>query len=146
MPSPSITYFKTDVRFRLMNKSDLVAWLTSAIRKEGFKPGTLNIVFCSDRLLRKMNKQYLRHDYNTDIITFDLTEDPSVVNGELYISTDRVEANAAEYGTGFRDELHRVMIHGVLHLCGYSDKSPAKSKEMRAREDYYLSRRKWLSA
>lgn len=143
MAATSVHFYKEDVRFRLSNKEELTQWILKAIRKEGFRPGSLNIIFCSDRHLRKMNKKYLQHDYNTDIITFDLTDDPSVVNGELYISTDRVQHNGVQYGTGFRDELHRVIIHGVLHLCGYSDKSALKQQEMRRREDHFLSRRSW---
>jgi len=141
--STHVHFFKENIRLRLMHRDDLCTWVGKAIRKEGFKPGTVNVVFCSDPYLRKMNRHYLQHDYFTDIITFDLTEDPSVINGDLFISVDRVKANALEYGTGFRDELHRVIIHGVLHLCGYSDKSPLKSKEMRKREDHYLARRTW---
>lgn len=143
MQSSSVHFFKQNVHFRLSNKEALSQWVVNAIRKEGFRAGSLNIIFCGDRQLRKMNKEYLKHDYNTDIITFDLTDDPSVVNGELYISTDRVRSNGEEYGTGFRDELHRVIIHGVLHLCGYSDKTSGKRREMREREDHFLSRRSW---
>jgi rRNA maturation RNase YbeY len=143
MAAASVHFYKEDVRFRLSNKEALTQWILKAIRTEGFRPGSLNIIFCSDRHLRKMNKEYLQHDYNTDIITFDLTEDSSVVNGELYISTDRVQHNGVQYATGFRDELHRVIIHGVLHLCGYSDKSDHKQREMRRREDHFLSRRNW---
>jgi len=92
-----------------------------------------------------MNKEFLQHDYNTDIITFDLTEDPSVISGDLFISLERVVENAITFETTVTKELHRVMIHGVLHLCGYSDKSKVKQKEMRSREDFYLERRKWAN-
>lgn len=144
MSVAAIQFFKENIRFRFLNREEITSWISAAIRKEGFKVGAVNVIFCSDKHLRKMNKQYLQHDYNTDIITFDLTDDPAVIHGELFISIDRVKQNAATYETGFTDELHRVIIHGVLHLCGYSDKSTLKVKEMRTREDFYLKKRSWL--
>jgi rRNA maturation RNase YbeY len=139
----AINYFKEDVRFRFLDRDVISKWVINTIRKEGFRAGTLNVIFCSDRYLRKMNKQYLQHNYNTDIITFDLSDDASMIQGDLFISIDRITANAASLNNSFTDELHRVMIHGVLHLCGYSDKSAAKLKEMRNREDHYLGKRTW---
>ena len=140
-----INFFKEDIRYRLLNREEIISWISSAVRKEGFKAGAINIILCSDKYLRKMNKEFLQHDYNTDIITFDLTEDPSVISGDLFISLERVVENAITFETTVTKELHRVMIHGVLHLCGYSDKSKVKQKEMRSREDFYLERRKWAN-
>jgi probable rRNA maturation factor len=138
-----INFFKEDIRYRLLHREELISWITSTVRKEGFKTGAINIILCSDKYLRKMNKEFLQHDYNTDIITFDLSEDPSIISGDLFISLERVMENAITFETSTTKELHRVMIHGILHLCGYSDKSSGKIKEMRKREDFYLEKRKW---
>jgi rRNA maturation RNase YbeY len=100
---------------------------------------TLNYIFCSDDYLLEINKTHLQHNYYTDIITFDLSVAPGEIIGEIYISTDRVRDNAVSLGVSIKDELHRVIFHGALHLCGYKDKSPKHLKEMRAAEDLYLS-------
>jgi rRNA maturation RNase YbeY len=144
MNSKQINFFKEDIKFRFSDSENIFDWISKAIKNEGFQKGDINIIFCSDAYLRKMNKQYLQHDYNTDIITFETGDDPSIVNGDLFISIDRVKANSKTLKILFRDELHRVIIHGILHLCNYSDKSPKKQSEMRAQEDYYLGRRKWM--
>lgn len=140
-----IHFFKEDIHYRLLHREPIISWIAATIRKEGFKPGAINIILCSDNYLRRMNKEYLQHDYNTDIITFDLSEDPAIISGDLFISLERVSANAEAYTTSTVHELHRVVIHGILHLCGYSDKSSGKQKEMRTREDYYLERRNWVA-
>lgn len=140
----NINFFKEDIRYRLRYREALISWILSAIRKEGFKPGDINIILCSDKYLRKMNKEYLQHDYNTDIITFDLSEDPAVISGDIFISIERVEENAVAFAASTLSEFHRVIIHGILHLCGYSDKSKMKQQEMRKREDFYLEKRNWL--
>jgi rRNA maturation RNase YbeY len=99
----------------------------------------LSYVFCNDRYLRKINKRFLGHDYNTDIITFPSIEQRSnVVSGEMYISIDRVKANASEYGVTIKEELHRVMVHGLLHLCGEKDKTSKELIKMRQEEDRML--------
>lgn len=144
MSEKTIHFFKEDIRFRFDNRTDITSWIHRSIRQEGFRSGTINIIFCSDPYLRVMNRKYLQHDYNTDIITFETGEDPSVINGDLFISIDRVKANAVSFGTSFADELHRVIIHGILHLCNYTDKSNRKRQEMRNREDHFLSKRSWL--
>ena len=144
MNSKQINYFKEDIRFRFTDSENIFDWISKAIKNEGFRKGEINIIFCSDAYLRKMNKQFLQHDYNTDIITFETGDDASVINGDLFISIDRVKANSETLKILFRDELHRVIVHGILHLCNYSDKSSKKQSEMRAREDYYLDRRNWL--
>ena len=97
-------------------------------------------MFCSDEHLLEMNRSYLEHDYYTDIITFDYVEE-NVVSGDLFISIDRVRDNAKTLGQSVREELHRVMVHGLLHLLGYHDKSKEEQVEMRSKEDYYLTLR-----
>ena len=114
-------------------------WIEKAIRKEGFTLQEINYIYCSDAHLKKMNEQYLHHRTYTDIITFDLSEEKKVIAGEIYISIERVRENAALFKAPLAVELRRVMIHGVLHLCGYKDKSPADIKRMRAKEYSYLS-------
>jgi rRNA maturation RNase YbeY len=102
--------------------------------------GSLNYIFCTDNYLLQINNDYLKHNTLTDIITFDYTEG-KMVSGEVFISVERVRENAALFSGSFKDELHRVMIHGILHLCGHKDKTPSAKKEMTAQEDYYLSLR-----
>jgi len=109
------------------------------IKKEGIKIDTLNYVFCTDKYLLKINKEYLSHDYYTDIISFDLSEVPGQLIGEVYISVDRVKENAKSLNISFKVELHRVIFHGALHFCGYKDKKPSDAKKMRQMEDLWLS-------
>lgn len=107
---------------------------------EGFYIDSLTIVFTSDEFLYEMNVQYLKHDYYTDIITFDLSERINKrINGELYISIDRAKENAKEHKVAVQDELRRLMIHGLLHLCGYHDKQDTEKQEMTNKEDFYLN-------
>lgn len=119
-------------------------WLLNAIRKEGYTAGEINIILCSDEYLHKLNVQYLAHDTYTDIITFDNSAGKTIT-GELYISIDRIRENAFTLKHTIVDELHRVIIHGVLHLCGYTDKSRAAKNRMTAREDYHLKRLQQLT-
>lgn len=98
----------------------------------------LQYIFCSDDYLLQINRQFLHHDYYTDIITFDLTEESHPINAEIYISVDRVRDNAREFGNSLRTELHRVIFHGSLHLCGYKDKNPREQELMRQMEEKYL--------
>jgi probable rRNA maturation factor len=113
-------------------------WILAAIKKEKFTLSSLNYIFCSDDHLLSMNISHLHHKTYTDIITFDLSSEKKKITGEIYISIDRVKENAAIYKVPFSTELKRVMIHGVLHLCGYKDKTEKDVKRMRAREDFYL--------
>jgi len=101
----------------------------------------LNCVFCSDKYLVKLNNQYLKHNTLTDILTFDYSTDPESIHGEIYISIQRVKENAARFNESFDEELHRVIIHGVLHLTGYNDKSTTDKALMREKEEAYLSLR-----
>jgi rRNA maturation RNase YbeY len=121
-------------------KKKLKQFLEVIAGKEGFSIGDLSCVFCSDEYLLQMNRQFLEHDYYTDIITFDLRQDAKLKElvGEIYISVDRVKDNAGALGVSFEDELCRVVFHGVLHLCGYKDKRKVDVVKMRAAEDRYL--------
>lgn len=114
-------------------------WIDSAIQNENLQTGEINIIFCSDEYLLKMNKEHLKHDFYTDIITFDYCEN-SIVSGDLFISKQRVEENAREFATSFRNEINRVVIHGILHLIGYKDKTNEQQKEISTKEDFYLSK------
>lgn len=114
-----------------------VLWLQDVCSKEGYNLGDLNLVFCSDSYLLQVNQEYLNHDYYTDIITFDYTND-NLASGDLFISIDRVRDNANSYKVEFLNELQRVVVHGVLHLLGYKDKSENDEKLMRQKENEYL--------
>jgi rRNA maturation RNase YbeY len=150
-----INFFTEDIKFSLKNKDALRRWIIAAAHKEGFSISELNYIFCSDDFLHNMNEQFLHHDDYTDIITFDLStsnptsvlrppaSDPLNLSGEIFISIERVKENAKTFKTVFQNELHRVMIHGVLHLCGYKDKTKAAKAAMRKKEDYYLSLHKF---
>ncbi len=117
----------------------LKTFIASLLEKEGVINSTINYIICSDEYLLNINQQYLQHNYYTDIITFDLSENARVLlEGEIYVSLDRVKDNALTEGTDWKTELYRVLFHGVLHLCGYKDKKPADIKMMRAKEDEYL--------
>ena len=141
MPDTSIDFNKTNLNsFKLENQKKLKVWLADFIAKEGYKIDHINYIFCSDKYLISLNKKYLDHDTYTDIITFDYSEKKKFIYGEIYISVERVKANAKKYKVAFLNELHRVMIHGVLHLLGYDDKTSKQKSEMRDKEDYYLSK------
>lgn len=125
-----------------MNKQEaLRKWITLAAKKEGYKIEQLNYIFCSDRYLKKMNVNYLNHNYYTDIITFDNSMEKKKIIGDVFISIDTIKYNATEYKTTFENELARVMIHGLLHLVGYSDKSLNDQKKMKSMEDLWLSKK-----
>jgi rRNA maturation RNase YbeY len=116
----------------------LKRFIQTIFRREGKKLKSLNYVFCSDEELLKINKTYLKHDFYTDIVTFDLSENSRQVTGEVYISVDRVRENANLFKTTLREELLRVIFHGALHLCGYEDRSPRQKALMRRKENFYL--------
>jgi probable rRNA maturation factor len=113
-------------------------WIKAAALKESYGIEMLGYVFCSDEYLLEINEQFLKHDTYTDIVTFDYTEG-KLLNGEMYISTDRVAENADKFDVEFNTELRRVMIHGLLHMCGYGDKTEDEITLMRNKEDYYLN-------
>jgi len=112
-------------------------WLSNVALSENKNIDTISVIFCSDDYLLSVNKEYLNHDYYTDIITFDYSVDTEI-SGDLFISIDRVKENSTEFNVPFLNELHRVLVHGVLHLCGYGDKSPVEETLMRSKEDFYL--------
>lgn len=125
-----------------VNSEFLFSWYTQVCELEGKCLGDITVIFCSDEYLLTMNRTYLNHDYYTDIITFDYTEG-DVLSGDLFISLDRVRENAFDRGLVFEDELHRVCVHGLLHLCGYGDKSVDEESAMRSKEDDVLILRKF---
>ena len=135
-----ITFNNQDVKFTLKEKALLKKWIVSTIEKKKRKAGELNFIFCSDEHLLGINKQYLNHDTYTDIITFDYSkEDVNLpVSGDIFISIDRVKENAEKFGKTFENELHRVLIHGTLHLLGYADKTKPAKAEMTRQEDLAL--------
>lgn len=121
-------------------KARLRGFLVELAGREGYGIGELGYVFCSDDYLLSINREYLSHDTYTDIVTFDLRDTPGVIRGEIYISLDRIRENAKTYGQPVTRELHRVMFHGLLHLCGYKDTLKAQKDTMRQKEDFYLRR------
>ena len=142
---PSISFFEEDISFKLKNKAHVRQWITAAIQNEGFKLKELTYIFCSDSYLLQINQQYLDHDTYTDIITFDNSESNKIVTGDIFISIDRIRENAAKFNVPENTELHRVIIHGVLHLLGYKDKSAPDKQKMTEKEDFYLSKRTFIS-
>lgn len=141
MSYSKISFFSEDISFTLKDKTKVRNWIQSAIRAEGYSTGTLNFIFCSDSYLLTINQQYLNHDTYTDIITFDTSEEENKIEGDIFISIERVRENAKQFNTQTADELHRVIIHGVLHLLGYKDKSKKDKDLMTQKEDQYLSTR-----
>ncbi|HEV7780640.1 MAG TPA: rRNA maturation RNase YbeY [Chitinophagaceae bacterium] len=138
-PSKSkICFFFQDTSPALKNRSELKKFIGSIFKKEGKELESLNYIFCTDKALLEINRQYMGHDYYTDIITFELSKKGGPVQGEIYISIDRVRENAQTHQQSFKSEIHRVIFHGTLHLCGYADKTPKDSKKMRSKEDSYL--------
>jgi len=131
-----IKYFSS-TDFVITNKDELTLWLKSATKKEGRTLGELVFNFCSDESLSKINKEFLNHDTLTDVITFDYSASKEV-SGEIFISTDRVRENASEFQQSFEVEIRRVIIHGLLHLCGYNDKTTKEKSLMSDRENFYL--------
>ena len=138
---PVITFFEEDISYNIRNKIKLKQWIKAAIIEEGFRLDELTYVLCSDEYLLKMNQQYLDHDTYTDIITFDNAEEEGIITGDIFISIPRIKENAAKFSVSEVDELHRVIIHGALHLLGYKDKAAADKKKMTQKEDYYLAKR-----
>jgi len=131
-------FFQNNITLKQRGK--LKTFIKSLMIEEGYQAKDISIIFCSDEYLLDLNNQHLNHDYFTDIITFDLTpKKEKEITGELYISTDRVKHNAKDYNTTISNELHRVIFHGILHLCGYKDKSKKDIALMRAKEQEYLN-------
>jgi rRNA maturation RNase YbeY len=134
----AIHFTSHEVKITLKNKTKLKAFIKERFAKEGQKLKSLQYVFCSDDYLLEINQQFLQHDTYTDIVTFELGTDPKVTEGEIYISIDRVKDNATKFGVSVEHELHRVIFHGALHLCGYKDKTQDQVATMRAKENECL--------
>ena len=132
-----ITYNVDGVAMPKIKKRPTSAWIKSVAESYGKKVGDIAYIFCDDEKIL-VNRQYLQHDYYTDIITFDYTED-NVISGDLFISLDTVRSNSEEQGTTYEEELHRVIIHGILHLCGINDKGPGERELMEQAENKALS-------
>lgn len=136
-----IEFLAEGIDFELNNSELIADWISNIVSRENMELEYLSYLFCDDEKILEVNKQYLDHDYYTDIITFDQSEEAGIIEGDIFISIDRVKDNAKEMNTSFEDELHRVIIHGVLHLCGYRDKTPVEEKLMRKKEDECLTLR-----
>jgi len=135
-----IRQFSEDIDFKLKGVLAIKKWLKGTLENEGFTLGEINYIFCSDNYILKINKDYLNHNYFTDIITFNYNEGKKV-NADIFISIDTVKSNANSRKIDFDNELHRVMVHGILHLVGYNDKTSTQQIEMTSKEDYYLNLR-----
>ena len=135
----TIQFFSEDVDLPKFDQNKTKEWINKTANEENKETGDLNIIFCSDNYLLEINKKYLEHNYYTDIVAFDYTEEDKI-SGDLFISIDRVKKNAESYNVNFLNELHRVMIHGTLHLCGYKDGSDEEKKEMQGKENQYLEK------
>lgn len=135
-----ITYSAENVSFPKIKKRETTAWIRKVAATYGKKVGEVGYLFCDDEHILEVNREYLGHDYYTDIITFDYCED-DVLNGDLVISLDTVRSNAELFQKAYDEELHRVIIHGILHLCGQNDKGPGEREQMEAAENKALSLR-----
>ena len=132
--------FNYQKEFEFNNTNDISFWLSEAIAAENYKEDAINYIFCDDEYVLKLNVKHLEHNTLTDIITFDYNLG-KLISSDIFISIDRVLENSEKFAVDFIDELHRVMIHGILHLCGYKDKTKEEKVLMRKKEDYYLSLR-----
>lgn len=134
-------YYNYETKFNLENETKVSEWITNAINSEGYELEEISYIFCDDDYLLEKNIKYLNHDTLTDIISFDYTIGKQI-SGDIFISIERIKENCNEFNTEFIDELHRVIIHGVLHFCNFKDKTKEEKQAMRTKEDYYLSLRK----
>lgn len=138
-----IEFFSEDIDFELKNPDQVSEWIATVIEQHGQELSSLTYVFCSDDYLHQINVEYLDHDTLTDIITFNNADEAGIIEGDVFISIDRVRDNSVELSISFDDELHRVIIHGVLHLLGFRDKTKEEEVLMRKQEDSSLSLRKF---
>ena len=135
-----VRYYNDSTTYRLREKRKVAAWLKMVAEQEGYTLGDVTYIFCSSEVHRKMNIDYIGHDYFTDIITFDYSDlkHERLVSGDIFIDVETVADNARIYGTTAREEMLRVVVHGVLHLCGQKDKTPRAERQMHRKEDKYL--------
>lgn len=133
----SINFYAEDITIPKFGKRVISNWLKEVITSKGKKTGNISVIFCSDEYLLEVNKRYLEHDYYTDIITFDYVEGDKV-SGDIFISVDRIAENASTYNVSFSDEINRVLVHGILHLLGFKDKTTEERNEMTENENEYL--------
>lgn len=134
----AILYQAEGVKLPSMKRRKITNWIKTVADSYGKKTGDIAFIFCSDEKILEVNNQYLQHDYYTDIITFDYSEE-DVISGDIFISTDTVKSNAGQFGTGYNTELNRIIIHGILHLCGINDKAPGEREHMTECENKALS-------
>lgn len=139
-----IKFFTEDTKFNLRNKNLIKNWVNSVITSVNKETGNINFIFTSDKYLLKINKEYLSHKYYTDIITFNYCEN-EIISGDIFISIETVKNNSSRFNVTIIEELHRVIIHGILHLLGFDDQSDEEKAVMREKENYYLERLKNLS-
>lgn len=137
----SINFFTEEINFSLKDENKLRHWISEIVSQNNKILQNINYIFTSDMYLSKINEEYLDHKTLTDIVTFDQSSEKDIIEGDIYISVDTVRDNAKKFNCSFNHELHRVMIHGVLHLLGFNDKTPAQKKEMRKNENHYLALR-----
>ncbi len=135
-------YYNFETDFTLENQEEISKWIENSIKEEGYSFEEISYIFCNDAYLLEKNIQFLDHNTLTDIISFDYSVG-KIISGDIFISVERVKENATKFKVDFKDELHRVIIHGILHYCGYKDKTPQEKQEMRSKENYYLSLRKF---
>lgn len=136
----AIRYFNDQSTYRFTGRRTINRWLREVAQSEGYELQDVSVIFCSAERLLAMNREFLQHDYFTDIITFDDSDlEGGFIAGELFIDVETVADNARLYNTTALREMHRILVHGTLHLCGQGDKSPTDSVEMRAKEDRYLA-------
>ena len=134
----AISYYAEDTELPAINQEKVSEWVRAVTKTHGKKAGEICYVFCSDEKILEVNRQYLQHDYYTDIITFDYTEGEKI-SGDLFISLDTVKTNSEKFNTPYNEELHRTIIHGILHLCGINDKGPGEREIMEANENKALA-------
>ncbi len=137
--SSKIFFFFQDRGLALSHRSLLKSFIEQLFIDENKKPRQINYIFCDNNYMLKLNLQYLNHNYFTDILTFPLEECNGAISADIFINIDEVRKNAKEYGNSLREEIHRVIFHGALHLCGYKDKTDKEKRLMRKKEDHYLS-------
>lgn len=134
----SISFFNQDINFEITQDEEIKNWILQIIQREGHSIQELNFILCSDEYLHKINIEYLDHDTFTDIITFDNSESDDAIEGDIFISIERVKENAKKFNNEFLEEFHRVVIHGILHLLGFKDKTEQEASQMRQKENEAL--------